>query len=136
MRYLLVLLVLSWNTVTTSKEIMLLNSAGSKSVYFRFNSFHYSNADHAKEMKNEYERLKQLMDENPQLEVELHGYQNNQERNKLADKRALKVKQDLIRIGINSNRLGTIAEPPLIITDSMDEIEKWKTQRVDFLPKH
>lgn len=133
MRYLLVILLLSCGIVTSSKEIMSIDRTGFRYALFKYNRAQYRNADYAKEYAREYERLKLFFDENPELEVVVYGYQNNKELKGLAERRSLKVKDDLIKIGISSDRIYVLAEPTLFITDSMDKVEKVLTQKVELL---
>jgi hypothetical protein len=101
-------------------------------VFFDFNSYKYRDSLHEEEFKSEYKALKLLLDENQELILKLHGFQNNREQANLATRRALKIRDDMIRTGCKEQNIIMIVEPIVAISDSTDETEKLLSQRVSF----
>ena len=132
MRYLLVILLLIVSTAMTPREIKTVHTIALKYVFFDFNSYAYKDSSDEREFNSEYKALKLFLSRNHEVLLTLHSFQNNRERDDLAKQRALKILNDMIRIGCEKQRIIIIAEPIVAITDSTDEAEKMLSQKVSF----
>jgi len=133
MRYLLVVLIFTCliNPIISQDEVTI-NTTRFSTIYFQFNTTKYTDSLEAEKYKKEYEILKMLINSNPNVTLVIHGYQNIKERVNIAEKRAKKVKFDLIKIGVSEEKIIIKKEAPIYVDSSTLDSEMRLTQHVSF----
>ena len=103
-------------------------------------TFDVNKADIKPESMNEINRIKQLMDENPELKYEVQGHTdstgNPDANQKLSEKRTQAIVAKLVELGIDPSRLTAVGKGEFSpIADNATEEGKAQNRRVVFVPR-
>ena len=103
-------------------------------------TFDVNKADIKPESMNEINRIKQLMDENPELKYEVQGHTdstgNPDANQKLSEKHAQAIVAKLVELGIDPSRLTAVGKGEFSpIADNATEEGKAQNRRVVFVPR-
>ncbi len=103
-------------------------------------TFDLNKAEIKPESMNEINRIKNLMDENPELEYEVQGHTDStgspEANQALSEKRAQAIVDKLVELGISPKRLSAVGKGQYApIADNSTEEGRAKNRRVVFLVK-
>jgi len=103
-------------------------------------TFDLNKADIKPESMNEINRIKKLMDENPNLVYEVQGHTDStgspESNQALSEKRAQAIVDKLVELGISPNRLSAVGKGQYApIADNSTEEGRAKNRRVVFLAR-
>ena len=103
-------------------------------------TFDVNKADIKAESMNEIQRIKQLMDDDPNLKYEVQGHTDStgspESNQKLSEKRAQAIVAKLVELGISPDRLTAVGKGQYApIADNSTEDGKAKNRRVVFVAK-
>jgi hypothetical protein len=133
MKYLLVILFIVCQAhPIISKNIVSINRTTLLTIYFQYNTTDYRDSLSAQDYQAQHVIIKELMDANPEISFVIHGYQNSTEQANLSEKRAQKVKEELINVGVSKDRMIVKKEPSISIDKSTPDSERALTQKVNF----
>lgn len=103
-------------------------------------TFDVNKADIKDESMTEINRIKQLMDENPELKYEVQGHTDStgtpESNQKLSEKRAKAIVDKLVEMGIDESRLTAVGKGEYApIADNATEEGRAQNRRVVFVAK-
>lgn len=103
-------------------------------------TFDVNKADIKDESMVEINRIKKLMDENPELKYEVQGHTDStgtpESNQKLSEKRAKAIADKLVEMGIDESRLTAVGKGEYApIADNATEEGRAKNRRVVFVAK-
>ena len=103
-------------------------------------TFDVNKADIRDESMTEINRIKKLMDENPELKYEVQGHTDStgtpESNQKLSEKRAKAIVDKLVEMGIDESRLTAVGKGEYApIADNATEEGRAKNRRVVFVAK-
>ena len=101
-------------------------------------TFDVNKADIKDESMVEINRIKKLMDENPELKYEVQGHTDStgtpESNQKLSEKRAQAIVDKMVELGVSPNRLKAVGKGETSpIGDNNTEAGRAKNRRVEFV---